>query len=235
MNELLFIGFILIDMILMLLTLKFFGKNGLITFYVAHVLLVQMTIKLQVDLFGFTAVIGSMLFAVLFATTDILTEHYGKKSGYKAVLLGALNLGIFILVVNISNMFVPSTTDSNKEVFAELFAGQWRISLSDLIISFLIFQSFDVWFFHKIEEWTKGKYLWLRNNGSTIISQTLVAILFFHFAFAGVIEQAVLWQIIWAGLIMKIFIALIDTPFLYLSYKFLPKGTKKHRIEYIVE
>ena len=234
-NELLFIGFILVDMLLMLLTFKFFGKSGLIAFYVSHILLVQMTIKLQVDLFGFTAVIGSMLYAVLFATTDILTEHYGKKAGYKAVLLGALCLGVFIFVVNVANAFSPSSTDISKPLFTGLFAGQWRITLSDLMIGILAGQLFDVWFFHKIEEWTKGKYLWLRNNGSTFISQTIVAVLFFQCAFAGVIEQSVLWQIIWVGLVMKIFIAFIDTPCLYLSYKFVPKGTKKHRVDYIVE
>lgn len=222
-NELIFLIFILFDLFLALMFLRFFGKVGLIVFYVIHVILVQITVQIQVDLLGYTAVVGSMLFAALFMCTDVLTEHYGKKEGYKAVVLGALGLLLFLFVVNIAQLFTPSETDSISPSFAALFSGQLRITLSDLFISYLIFQSFDVWLYHKIHEWTGDRYLWLRNIASTVISQTIIAVLFFQAAFAGVLEQQVLWQIIFAGLAMKLFIAVLDTPFVYLSYRFLPK------------
>lgn len=222
-NELIFIVFILLDLFLALLSLKYFGKTGLIVFYVVHVVLVQITIQMQVDIFGYTAVVGSMLFAALFMSTDVLTEHYGKKEGYRAVLMGAGSLVLFLIVINVSMLFNPSDSNTIAPAFITLFGGQWRITISDLIISYLVFQSLDVWIYHKIYEWTGTKHLWLRNCGSTFISQTIIAITFFQAAFAGTIEQSVLWQIILAGLAIKLLIALMDTPFVYLSHKFLPK------------
>ncbi len=227
MNELLFIGFVLIDMLAVLFMLRHFGKWGLITFYVLHVVFVQLTILLQVDLFGWTVSVGSMLFAVLFLCTDLIAEHFGKKDGYTAVTLGAISLVLFLFVIQVSMAFTPSATSAFTETFISLFDGQLRITLADLVISYLLFQIFDVWFFHKIKEWTRGKMLWLRNIGSTWVSQTFIAVLFFQVAFAGVIEQSVLWQIITAGLAMKLFVALLDTPFIYLSKRFLPDDYRK--------
>lgn len=223
MNELIFLAFVLVDMFLALLMMKYFSKWGLITFYVLHVIFVQFTIQMQVDLFGYTTIVGSMLFAVLFLCTDLISEHYGKKDGYTAVILGAVSLLLFLLVVNVAMLFTPSSTNTVSDAFSTLFSGQWRITISDLVISYLLFQTFDVWVFHKIKEATKGKYLWLRNNVSTWLSQTLVAITFFQAAFAGVLDQSVIWQLVFAGLAMKLFVALLDTPFMYISRYFLPK------------
>jgi hypothetical protein len=168
-----------------------------------------------------------MLFAVLFLCTDLIAEHYGKKDGYTAVTLGAISLILFLFVIQTAMMFTPSATSGVTEAFISLFNGQLRITLADLVISYLLFQFFDVWFFHKIRGWTNGSKLWLRNIGSTWVSQTFIAILFFQAAFAGVIEQNILWQIILAGLAMKLFVALLDTPYIYLSKKFLPSDHTK--------
>ncbi|MBC8500945.1 MAG: queuosine precursor transporter [DPANN group archaeon] len=223
MNEILFFVFIFIDLFLALLFLRFFGKRGVMVFYVAHIIMSQITVKMQINLFGFTTIFGSMLFAVLFLCTDIITEHFGKKEGYRTVTLGVASLLFFIFVIQAATIFVPSETNTVFDSFKNLFSNQWRVVFADIIISYLILQKFDVWLFHKINEWTKGKHLWLRNNLSTWTSQTLTAIFFFQAAFFGIIPQAILWQIILTGLAMKLLIALLDTPFVYLSYKFLPK------------
>ena len=228
MNELLFLAFVLGDMTACLLMLRHFGKWGLITFYILHVIFVQLTILLQTDIFGITVAVGSMLFAVLFLCTDLISEHYGKKDGYTAVTLGAISLLLFLAVIQTSIQFVPSTTSSATATFISLFDGQLRVTLADLIISYCLFQFFDVWIFHKIREWTNGTKLWLRNILSTWVSQTFIAILFFQAAFAGTLEQSVLWQLILGGLAMKLLVALLDTPFMYISKKFLPKDYKSN-------
>lgn len=70
---------------------------------------------------------------------------------------------------------------------------------------------------------TKGKHMWLRNNVSSLISQTLIAVFFFQAAFAGTIPQNVLWGIIFSGLLIKWGICMLETPFLYMSRSFVPK------------
>jgi queuosine precursor transporter len=230
MTEILLLGFIVLDLAAVLLILRHFGKVGLFCFYIAHVILVQLTVQIQVDFFGYTVVVGSMLFAALFLITDVLTEHYGKKEGYIAVGLGASSLVLFLSVVGVTNLLIPDGAGGLQGAFVTLFDGQPRVTISDLIISYIVFQSFDVWLYHKIHTWTGNKHLWLRNCGSTFSSQILVAIIFFQVAFAGTIDQKTLWEMILAGLAMKLFVAVLDTPFMYWSYNFLPKRERYYKI-----
>jgi len=77
---------------------------------------------------------------------------------------------------------------------------------------------------------TKGKHLWLRNNLSTITSQTISSVLFFTIAFYGVYD---IWPIIIETTIAKCIISIIDTPFIYLSralFRGTDYGTKIKRI-----
>lgn len=224
MNELYFILFIIIDMFIVLLFLKLWGKAGIIACYVAHIILSQVTVQMQITLFSFTTIFGSMLFAILFLCTDILTEHYGPKIAYKTIMMGAGVLLFFIFVIQAALLFVPSSTNTVFSSFTALFSNQWRIVIADLLISYLIFQLLNVHIFHKIRILTKNKFLWLRSNAATMICQIFVAVLFFQIAFYGIIPQPILWQIIIVGLIMKLIITIFETPYIYLSYKFLPKG-----------
>ncbi|MBU2235509.1 queuosine precursor transporter [Patescibacteria group bacterium] len=77
----------------------------------------------------------------------------------------------------------------------------------------------------KIKKKTGSKHLWLRNNGSTWASQAIDSVVFTLIAFWGVFPD--IWQIILFTYIIKIIVAAIDTPFIYLSKKLLPKELKK--------
>lgn len=234
MNELLLLSFVLADLFLCLLFFKYAGKMGLIAFYIIHIFLVQITIQMQFDVFGHTMVFGSALFAIIFLAIDVLTEHYGKDEGYKAVRLGSASLLLFLIIVTIVQYFEPSATNEITQEFGAIFGQQIRITLSDLLISYLLLQSFDVWLYNKIGILTKGKHLWLRNNVSSLISQTLIAVFFFQAAFAGVIPQDKLWDIIFHGLLIKWAICMLETPFLYMSRSFKPKNyeSDRHNLAY---
>lgn len=81
-------------------------------------------------------------------------------------------------------------------------------------------------FMKKIKVLTKWKYLFLRNNWSTIISQAVDTLIFTFvwlttiWNFKWIIEIDYFWQIVFATYIIKLIVALIDTPFIYLSHKF---------------
>ena len=60
--------------------------------------------------------------------------------------------------------------------------------------------------------------LWLRNNGSTWISQLIDSVIFAVVAFIGIFPFKVVFQIILSTYLLKIFVAFLDTPFMYLSY-----------------
>ena len=71
--------------------------------------------------------------------------------------------------------------------------------------------------FHFIKDRTGNKYLWLRNNGSTFVSQAVDSLTFTLLAFYGVFANEVIWQIILFTYLVKLIVAVIDTPFIYLS------------------
>ena len=84
------------------------------------------------------------------------------------------------------------------------------------MVAYLISQHLDVWIFNKIKQKTGGKMLWLRNNGSTLISQLVDSAIFTIIAFAGVYP---LWELMLFTYIIKVIVAVLDTPFMYLAKK----------------
>lgn len=95
-----------------------------------------------------------------------------------------------------------------------------------LVSSFIVYaasQIFDVWLYHKWWAFTERKtgdrrrFLWLRNNGSTLISQLLNSLLFTLFAFYGTYDAGTLLSIFASSYVIYIFTSLLDTPALYLA------------------
>jgi uncharacterized integral membrane protein (TIGR00697 family) len=85
------------------------------------------------------------------------------------------------------------------------------------LLAYLISQRFDVWVFHLIKKKTRGRHLWLRNNGSTMLSQAIDTIIYGVVVWLGVVDFATAMQLALAKYFFKVIIALIDTPFIYLA------------------
>ena len=184
-------------------------------------------------LFGLIVTGGNALYGALFLITDILGEYHGKKEAYKAVLIGFLTSLFFVVASQVLLHFSPSEYDFASEHLQALFGILPRVLIGSLL-AFAIAQSLDVWLFGYFKKLTNNKLLWLRNNGSTLISQAIDTIIFtavgittFSFlptSMEGFIEAEIFWQVVLATYIIKVIFAVIDTPFLYLSKKFAPKS-----------
>ena len=95
------------------------------------------------------------------------------------------------------------------------------------MIAYLFSQYFDVWFYEKISMLTKKKFLWIRNNFSTMLSALLDNTIFSVFAWIifnpnPLDFNTVLFTFILGTYILRIIIAILDTPFIYLAKYFLP-------------
>ena len=89
-----------------------------------------------------------------------------------------------------------------------------RIVLASMV-AYLVSQNNDVVLFHILKKVTKDKHLWLRNNGSTMVSQALDSAIFVSIAFAGNVPGGVLWELIYVQYVIKLGIAVVDTPLVY--------------------
>ena len=120
------------------------------------------------------------------------------------------------IYMQLALLFVPASDDFAQPHLQVIFGFFPRIVLASLA-AYLVSQMHDVWAFHFWRERTKGRHLWLRNNASTFVSQLLDSIIFCSIAFAGVFPWNIWWEVLLTTIILKIFVALMDTPFIYLA------------------
>lgn len=222
-NELIFFVIMFVDLALILFFTKY-GKEWLKILIVANLILVQLSAVKNVEIFGVVANASAVFYASIFLATDIITEHWGKKEGYRSVKKAFLAVIFLLGFGSLLRLFVPIEVTGITRAFDTLFAAVPRIIIASLI-AYLIAQNFDIWFYHYIRTKTKGKFLWLRNNGSTLVSQLIDSILFFGIAFYGVVPNVI--SLILTGYVAKLVVALFDTPFIYMSYKLLGKPLPK--------
>ncbi|RLG68080.1 MAG: VUT family protein, partial [Methanobacteriota archaeon] len=103
--------------------------------------------------------------------------------------------------------------------FAEVLGPAPRIVAASMV-AYLVSQHHDVFAFHFWKKKTGGKHLWIRNNASTVVSQLVDSVIFITLAFYGVTP---LLPLIFGQWVVKMFIAVMDTPFCYLACKLIEK------------
>jgi hypothetical protein len=180
----------------------------------------------QFTLFGLEVTGGNALYGAIFLLTDLLSEHFSKKDALRSVGAGFLSVLVFVVATQVLLAFSPNEFDFAQDSLSTLFSVTPRILIGSLI-AYAIAQTIDVYLYDRIRKFTKDKYLFLRNNGSTLVSQLIDSIIFTavglttfkSLGLEGIIDSSIFWQVTFATYAIKVIVALIDTPFIYLSYK----------------
>lgn len=229
MNEIILLGSIALIFGSVLLSYRLFGKTGLYVMTVITTVLANIEVLILVDAFGMTQTLGNVTFAATYLITDILSENEGKKEAARAVWLGVFTSVIMLAFTQYWLLYSPSDTDWAATHIHAIFSTTPRLLLASFL-GYVISQRFDVWLYHRWWDFTtkrsgdSKKYLWLRNNGSTLISQVLNTVIFNLTAFAGSYDTSTLISIIISGYIIYIFTSLLDTPFVYWARKMKQRG-----------
>ena len=222
-QELLWVLTVVYDLGLAIILYRFFGKYGLYAAVILGIVLgnLQGGKVSQLEFFGysFTASMGAILYSGIYFATDVLNEKFGREEANRAVMLGFVaNIAVMITLL-ISVQFRPSEiTGSALEVHNAIstLAGYSPFFVIGSLIAYLVSQTFDVWIFHRIKVLTDGKYLWLRNNVSTITSQALDTFLYtFVWVIATELSFLAAFGIALTKYVFKVIIALVDTIFIY--------------------
>ena len=231
MNELLLTGSLIVIFAMVLVFFKLFGKTGLYCWTVFATITANIEVLIVVSAFGMEQTLGNILFASTFLVTDMLSEFYGKKASQKAVNIGIAASLAFIIISQSWLVYVPAGSDWAMPHIQAIFSNTPRLMLTSFLV-YAICQRFDVWAYHKWWAFTTKKcgdsdrFLWLRNNGSTLLSQLLNAILFNVGAFAGMYEWPTLVSIILSSYVIFIITSLADTPVMYLARYMVNKNGK---------
>ena len=199
---------------------KKFGKTGLYIWVPISTILANIQVVMLVNLFGMEATLGNILYAGGFLVTDILSENHGKEAAQKAVKIGFFGLIATTLIMQCAIHFTPLDVPEGIAMFESvksIFSLLPRLAFASLV-AYLISQFHDVWLYEKIrEKFPAKKHIWLRNNGSTMLSQLLDNAVFTTIAFYGVYPIDVMFNIFLSTYIIKFIVALCDTPFIYIA------------------
>lgn len=163
---------------------------------------------------------GSFAHAFTFPCTDAVAEIWGAKRARFMVYLGTAVYSICTLLVILAAWLPSADGWPHDQAYTALFQGAPRIIAASLVAT-VFAQLWDIYVFEWIKQKTGPRFLWLRNNVSTWGSQLADTSLFYGIAFYGVIPNDLLPKLILGTYLLKILIALIDTPIVYLVVRWI--------------
>lgn len=212
---LLFAGMVLTFGTLVLIGKKL-GSSGLIGYMGIATVLANIMICKSVDLLGFSATLGNVMFASNFLATDILTECYGVREARKGVVFAIVSAIGFLVATQIMLLFTPNEIDIAQDAMKTLFTLTPRITLASVGL-FALSNIADVNLYEYLRKKSNGKHMWVRNNVCTILCNGGENFLFYIIAFYGLFGWSDIVSMAVTATVIEIIIALCDTPFLYLA------------------
>jgi uncharacterized integral membrane protein (TIGR00697 family) len=194
-------------------------------FFVTNAILGEVTGGKLFSLGPFTMSIGVIPWPVVFITTDLINEYFGRDGVRRLTFMtiGLIAYAFIILYVAIlvpAASFSPVTDGQFQAVFGQ---SLWIIAGS--IIAFGLSQLVDVGVFWLVRHKTGGKHLWMRATGSTLVSQLIDSIVIIGIAFwlPGKIKTEEFFIVAGANYSYKMLIALAVTPLLYIGHSIIDR------------
>ncbi len=223
LNE--FLGFILMLTCFSGITIafKFFGRAGLYVWMALSIIIANIQVTKIIEVFGLVTAMGNVIYGSTFLATDILTERYGVRYARNAVLVGFFAMVFATMIMQLTILFEPHESDSVSPAMAQVFQFMPSAMVASLT-AYIVSQMHDIWAFELWKRKTKGRFLWLRNNASTMVSQfidnvtfTLLFFVVFNPEFLVALGWKGIFEIFITSYAMKFVVAVLDTPFIYLN------------------
>jgi queuosine precursor transporter len=205
----------------------------------------------NLDIMGFSMdfnlTAGALIWPVVFITSDLINEYFGKPgvkriSYLTAALIAYAFVVIFLAIELPAANFWLDTNSTDAEgnyfnmdfAFRRIFGQGLRIIVGSLA-AFLIGQLVDVFVFQRLRKLTGTKMLWLRATGSTLVSQLIDSFVVLYIAFAGVFPNSQIVAIGITNYIYKFAVAILLTPVIYLGHYLIDQYLGKSESEKLVE
>ena len=174
-----------------------------------------------VDLGWFVVPAGLLAYPFTFLATDLISELYGRQRAQSIVWVG-FSMNVFMLVLMWLGHMLPDATGVSgaTTTFEQVYAFM-KPNVVASMVAYLVAQSIDVQLFHFWRQLTDGRHLWLRNNGSTMLSQLVDTALILSILYAAgslgedVDSIAKLIPLALSSYAFKLVFALLDTPLFY--------------------
>jgi uncharacterized integral membrane protein (TIGR00697 family) len=188
--------------------------------------LIQIPISFQ--LFGFslgpfTTIIGILPWPIVFLLTDLMNEFYGQRAIRRVSWITASLIAYCFIIVglsmNIPSVQIPGSNLADDKSFNQVF-GQAQMVIIGSIVAFLVSQLLDAYLFAWIKHKTGNRFIWMRSTGSTLLSQLVDSyiVLYIGFVLTNSISFNQFMKIAPTNYVLKMIIALLLTPLIYLGH-----------------
>jgi hypothetical protein len=172
---------------------------------------------------------AALAYALTFFASDCYAELYGRRAAQVLVNVGfAMNFVLLALVW--STILAPAAPTSVDPGQFETVLGASTAIVAGSLLAYVVSQNWDVFVFDALRDRTAGRHLWLRNLGSTATSQAIDTVIFVGVAFAvapavlgtgQALPTPVLVSLVVGQYLLKLLIAVVDTPFVYAVVRFV--------------
>ncbi len=195
-----------------------FGVEIAVGVFAALTVLANLIAAKTITFGPFIAPAAVLVYASTFLMTDILSELFGKKKARLAVWTGfAANMVMLVSILIAVRWSASPVMDPELAASFDAIFGFAPRVIGASMAAYLVSQHHDVWAYHYWRDKTEGRHLWLRNNASTMVSQAVDTAIFISLAFYAVLPNSVLVQMMVGQYAIKLLIAALDTPFIYLA------------------
>jgi len=174
----------------------------------------------QLGFFSFDG--GTLIFPLSYIFGDVLTEVYGYALNRRVVWIGFLSAFLMSLVLILVVYLPPAQGWEYNDAFKNILGLTPRIVFASLI-AYLAGNFSNSYIMAKMKIIFKGKMLWLRTIGSTLVGEGLDTILFVFIAFFNVLPFSLVLSIFISNYIFKCGVEILFTPFTYKIISFLKK------------
>ncbi len=173
-------------------------------------------IRLALPLTGlaFTFDGGTLLFPLSYIFADILTEVYGYERSRRVIWAGFAGLVLMAVVIWVVGVVPADPGWSLQGSYQALLMTAPRIALAS-IIAYFIGEFSNSYILSRLKIYTKGKYLWVRTIGSTLVGQLIDSFLFVWIAFGGVWENSLVIRVLISNYLFKTGYEILATPLTY--------------------
>ncbi len=173
-------------------------------------------------LFGFPVPAGIIIFPLSYLFGDVLTEVYGYATARRVIWLGfACNL-LTVIAIYIGGLATSAPFWQNQAAYNTILGFTPRLLLASFA-AYLVGEFANSFILAKLKIATKGRWLWTRTIGSTLIGEGFDTVIFITIAFWGIIPSSLLLTSILTQWIFKVTYEVLATPFTYLIVGFLKR------------
>lgn len=179
---------------------------------------------------GVTFGAGNLFFPISYIFGDVLTEVYGYARARKVIWAG-FGAMLFATVMSQIVIHMPASptepfNQTLQPALETVFGNTWRIVLGSMV-AFWTGDFVNSYVMARMKVWTRGRHLWSRTIGSTLVGQLADTVIFYPIAFLGIWETSTVVAVAALNLVIKIGVEVAFTPLTYLVVGWLKRAERE--------